>query len=193
MPGQTGFDLLDRIGNRNLSFIFITSYNQHAVRAFRYSAADYLLKPVDIDELKEAVGKVSARNDPGEIEMRLDLLADNLRQKRPVKILVSTGQGKSVVEIDNIIVVKAEGSYSRIVMTEGKDILLSKGLSSCESLLEELDFTRVHKSYLINMAHIINYTNKDGGVITMTREIKIPVSRRKKESFEKLFTSYFRV
>ncbi len=185
MPGKDGFDFLDQLSERSFELIFVTSYNQHAIRAFRYSALDYLLKPIDIDDLMEAVSRVVTRiNDHQNSSVSLDLIKEALSGVAPSKIALPTNQGSHLVSISDIIFIEADGSYCNVHMVEQKPLMLSKNLKEYEDLLQAQGFFRVHYSYLVNMNHIKQYSQKDGGTLIMTDMQNIPISRRRKALFE---------
>ncbi len=189
MPRGSGFDLLEMMPDRNFEVIFITAYNHFAIRAFKYSAIDYILKPIDIDEFIEAVAKAekrilenqsSSKNNNGG---RYDVLMDNVKTPKPTKISVPTSEGQVYLDVKDISRIEAEGSYSILyTLSEGK-MLVSKNLKEFETTLEDNDFFRTHNSYLINLAYVKKYVIKDGGYILMTDDTMVPLSRRRKEFF----------
>ena len=189
MPRGNGFDLLEMLPERNFEIIFITAYNNFAIKAFKYSAIDYILKPIDIDEFIEAVDRAEKRialYKETQIDRNKDkynLLLENIQTNKPTKIMVPTSEGQTYIEITNINRIEAEGSYSTIFLRSDKKILVSKNLKEFENMLSDNDFFRPHNSHLINLEYVKKYVLKDGGYIEMTDKTIVPISRRRKESF----------
>ena len=185
MPGKDGFDFLDQLSERSFELIFVTSYNQHAIRAFRYSALDYLLKPIDIDDLKEAVDRVSLRiSTHQESTLSIELIKEALSGSNPSKIALPTHQGTHLTPISDIIYIEADGSYCTVCIAGQNSLMLSKNLKEYEDLLQTAGFHRVHYSYLVNMNHIVKFSQLDGGSLSLSNNKIIPVSRRRKALFE---------
>ncbi len=188
MPRGNGFDLLEMLPERNFEIIFITAYNNFAIKAFKYSAIDYILKPIDIDEFIEAVDRAEHRinqykNKPEKRTNKYDVLLENIKTNVPSKIMVPTSEGQIYIEVTDINRIEAEGSYSTIFLIEEKKILVSKNLKEFERMLSDNNFFRPHNSHLINLEHVKKYVLKDGGYIEMTDTTIVPISRRRKESF----------
>jgi len=197
MPRGNGFDLLEMLPERNFEIIFITAYNNFAIKAFKYSAIDYILKPIDIDEFIEAVDRAEKRINlyqqrPIKNEEKYNTLLENIHSHRPVKITIPTSEGQLYVEITNICRIEAEGSYSNIFLKEKKKILVSKNLKEFENMLSENDFFRSHNSHLINLEHVKKYVLKDGGYIEMVDKTIVPISRRRKEAFIEKMQEFIR-
>ncbi|MBN2813823.1 MAG: response regulator transcription factor [Bacteroidales bacterium] len=181
MPSGGGFELLNRIPVRDFEVIFVTAYNEHAIRAFRYSAIDYLLKPVDIAELIEAVNKAGRshlRNERNLINGLLENLSNGFK-----KISIPTNSGFEFVVIDEIIRIEADRSYCCFYLTGKRKYLVSKCLNDYHNLLENNGFFRVHNSHLINLQHVKSYVRRDGGYVEMTDSAQVPLSRMKKSFF----------
>ena len=188
MPRGNGFDLLEMLPERNFEIIFITAYNNFAIKAFKYSAIDYILKPIDIDEFIEAMDRAEQRilqykKEPVKGDNKYDLLLENIKTNRPTKIMVPTSEGHIYIEIVNISRIEAEGSYSMLYLADDKKILVSKNLKEFENMLSDNHFFRPHNSHLINLEQVKKYVVKDGGYIEMADETIVPISRRRKESF----------
>jgi len=182
MPSGSGFELLNRIPDRNFEVVFVTAYNEHAIQAFRYSAMDYLLKPVDICELVAAVGKVN-KSFIRHKQSSVNTLLDNLRSESPRKLSLPTITGYEYVLIDDIIRIEADRSYCCFYLTQKRKYLVSKCMNDFYQLLGNNGFFKVHNSHLINMKHVKSYTRRDGGYVEMTDSSFIPVSRAKKDFF----------
>ncbi len=186
MPRGTGFDMLEMLPEINFDVIFVTAYSNYAIKAFKYSAVDYILKPIDIDELLNSVKNIKKRkqkeNHPN---LNLDILLKNIQNKAPKTIAVPNSAGIDFIEIKNIIRFKAEGSYTKIIISNQDNILASKNLKEYQELLPDEEFFRPHNSHLINLYHVRRYVQKDGGYIEMSDNSTVPMSRRKKDLFLK--------
>jgi two-component system LytT family response regulator len=180
MPFHSGFNLLERIKNPDFEVIFTTAYDHYAIKAIKFSAMDYLLKPIDVDELKAAVNKLEEpRNDVGNGLKKFELLLSNVKGKS-AKIAIPTFDGLQMINADDIIKCIADESYTHIHLTGGKKLLVSKLLKEYEELLDGYNFFRVHNSSLINLKHVVKYIKGDGGYVTMSDNSNVEVSRRKK-------------
>jgi two-component system LytT family response regulator len=186
MPDGSGFRLLEQIGDIDFEIIFTTAFDQYAIKAIKYSALDYLLKPIVPQELINAVEKVEARKiaKNANLNKNIDVLLDNLKSstKESPKIILSTAEKIHVIKIDDILRCESDNYYTNFFFTDGNKLLISKTLKENESLLKDHNFIRPHKSHLVNAKYIRGYMKHDGGYIVMSDESKIPVSRRKKES-----------
>lgn len=181
LDSGTGIDLLNQLSRRDFQLIFITAYNQYAIEAFRYSAIDYLLKPIDPDDLVLAVKRASEIIKQKNDQIKLQVLIDNLQNlsKSEKKIVVSDRDHLYAVDINDIIYLKADGPYTRIQRTKDY-IYASKNLKHFQNLLQFAGFCRVHHSYLVNLKHMQRF-NKSESVIELNMGDRIPVSVRKKE------------
>lgn len=186
MPGKTGLDLLTELSVRDFEVIFVTAHNEYMLQALQYSAADYLLKPVDEDRLLEAVQRVESRLKSGRKEERTEALLHNLGQTgKPaeMRLCLPTLKGFIILKLDDIIYCRAERSYTMFHLEGNKTVIVSKPLLDYDNLLRDTFFLRVHKSYLINIHHVKEYQRGEGGVVIMSDGTEIEVSRRKKELF----------
>lgn len=179
MMDGTGFDYLKQINPINFDVIFITAFDQFAIQAIKYSALDYLLKPVDANELKEAVAKVRKREQKEQDQY--NVLMDNIQNKDKQKIVLSTTEGVHIIQIDHIIRCEADDYYTRIFLNDGRMIMVSKTLKNTEELLSGKSFIRSHKSHLVNLQYVKKYVKSDGGYLELKDGTTIPVSRRKKD------------
>jgi two-component system LytT family response regulator len=178
MPDGTGFDLLGQVMFTDFKLIFCTSYDQYAVKAFRFSAIDYLLKPIDPDVFKAAVEK-AMQNNIEESKKSFEVLSQNKMGFK--RIALHSAEGISLVDIAEIIRCESSVNYTRIVMKDGSNVLVTKTLKEYDEMLSEHRFIRVHKSFLVNLLHIKKYLKGEGGWVIMSDGSKIEVSRRKKE------------
>ncbi len=181
MPALTGFDLLNRYDEIPFEVIFTTAHDEYAIQAIRFSAVDYLLKPIDADELKMAVQRVIKKKRAGHSSKQiLANLVYNLQAKEEdeFRLTVPTNAGVVFFKTNEIMRLEGEGNYSRIILTDNRWHLSAKTLKDFEELLPEDIFLRIHKSYIVNKNFIVNYLKK--GEVVLSDHSKIPVSRRKK-------------
>lgn len=181
--GGTGFDILEKLDTIHAKIIFITAYDQYAFKAFKFSAIDYLLKPIDIDELKRAVQRAKA-SDSTLNEQQIQSLLTNLKNpalEDPV-LLVSTLETIEFIRINEIARIEAQGGYSNIIMKDQKKLLASKVLKEFDNLLKDYSFFRVHQSHLINLTWIDKYI-KGQHCVVLRDGVKIQIARNRKESF----------
>jgi two-component system, LytTR family, response regulator len=185
MSDGTGFDLLSQLGSLKLDVVFTTATDKFAIKAIKYSAVDYLLKPIDADELKAAVQKITERKENTPNIENLNFLINHLKQQDELfqKITLPTGNAFEVVAVKDIVRCEAEGSYTYFYISNGKKFMVSASLKHYEDLLPESDFIRVHHHHLINMNHVTRFLKQDGGYAIMSDGAQIEVSRRKKDSF----------
>ncbi len=184
MQRETGFDLLAKINPIQFEVIFTTAHSEYAIKAFRFSAIDYLLKPIDIEELKKAVEKVEKKL-TGNISARLEQLVQNLKSapNQRYKLALPSNDGLVFVKVDDIIYCEASSNYTNIFMADGKKHVVSRTLKEYEDLLADQDFFRIHNSYLINLNALKKYGRGDGGYVVMNNDVSLDVSKRKKDSF----------
>lgn len=195
MPGKNGFDLLRELNNISFEIIFVTAHNSYMLQAFRFSAVDYLLKPVEDDLLTEAVQRAARRIADKSGGMQLNTFLHNLQQNgsvKKMKLCVPSLKGIKVIEITDIIYCEASSNYTNFHLTSGVTLCSSRPIFEYETLLEDSSFVRVHKSFLVNLQHIQEYIRGEGGSIIMTNNHEVEVSRRKKEAFIKKMQEYYK-
>ena len=183
MPKLTGFELLSKVSDINFSVIFVTSYDEFAIKAFRYSALDYLLKPVVLDELKTALQKYSEQLETKvtkDVSSQLQIHAFTSEGGLPDKLAFSTKETIEFLRPADMMYCEAVSNYSNIYMPSGK-LLVCKTLRELEQMMKEYNFIRVHRSFLINPAFITRYVKTLGGSIIMENGFEIPISRTKKD------------
>ena len=180
----TGFDLLKKFGKVDFSIIFITAFEEYAVKAFRFSAVDYLLKPVDADELKAAVEKLKHLLG-AEQDLRVNTLIRNMKAqgKEEKKIVLRTAEKFHFINISDIILCAGEGNYTTFFLVNSEQVMVSKTIREFDEMLSEYGFFRPHKSFLVNLAFIAGLEKGEGGFIIMKNSIRVPVSYRRKEDF----------
>lgn len=177
MPGHSGLELLDFFDEKDVHFsiIFTTAYNEYALKAFKLSAIDYLLKPISPDELVNAINRLELKT-----YNQLKSLKDNIQQDKFGKIAVPVGNNYVVLKIQDIVYIKGEGAYSEIYQKNNQKILVSRNLKSFEEMLySENNFLRTHKSYIVNFNEILSFTKSDGGWLNLTTGNSIPISSDK--------------
>ncbi len=184
MPDGSGFNFLEAFDDFKFEVIFTTAHDQYAIKAIKYSALDYLLKPINPDDLKEAIDKFLQKQNKGQINKNIKVLLENMKltDSTSKKIILSTSEGIHILSTDEIIRCESDDYYTKFFLTNGNPIMISKTLKQNEAMLSDFNFIRPHKSHLVNIKFIKSYLKVDGGYILMTDGSKIPVSRRKRES-----------
>ncbi|MBS1765234.1 MAG: response regulator transcription factor [Bacteroidetes bacterium] len=184
MPGGSGFDLLTKFDEINFEIIFITAFDKYAIKAIKFSAMDYILKPVDEEELVKAIKRAEENYNRKSNKERAGNLVSNAQKPVPhQKIGLTSGEGLEFIEIKNILRCEADGKYTSVFLTDGKKLLVSKNLKEFEDLLTENNFFRIHHSHLVNLDYIKKYQSGRGGYVVMSDGSTITVSQRKKDDF----------
>jgi len=186
MPQMSGFDLLKQLSPLNFEVIFVTAFDQYAIKAIRFGALDYLLKPIDIDDLRVALEHARERIEKeNTTPFQYQAIISNSRHAngKLERVAVPTLEGIEFFNTDDIIYCEADGSYTNLLLKGNHRKLVSRNLKDFENLLEDSGFCRVHHSFLINMSHVQKYVKGDGGYVTMTDNHHVDISRRKKEEF----------
>jgi two-component system LytT family response regulator len=189
MPNGSGFDLLESLEDEvNFKVVFVTAYHDYALRAFRFSAVDYILKPINAEELQAAIDKVRPGEDR-EPREKIETLIDNMQRRGENlnKIALASMEGLQFVNLDDVIYCESLDNYTQFYLVDGKRIMVSKTIKHFEEVLDETRFYRVHRSNIINLKYIDKYVKGEGGYVVMKQGQRIPVSRRRKESFLQLF------
>jgi two-component system LytT family response regulator len=185
MPQMSGFDVLQEASPITFEVIFVSAFGQYAIKAIKFSALDYLLKPIDIDELIHAVRKVKGKLNNKSNLFQYQSVLNNIKMNagKIEKLAVPTTDGIDFFNTQNIIYCKADGSYTIIMLKDNQRVMVCKNLIDFENLLSESGFCRVHHSYLINLSHVQKYIKGDGGYVILTDNHHADISRRKKEEF----------
>jgi two-component system, LytTR family, response regulator len=184
MPGKTGLDLLKEIGEADFEIIFVTAHNDYMVQAFQFSAVDYLLKPVEESLLTAGVKRAQKRIESKNGNKPLETFLHNMQEKggaHKMKLCIPSLKGFRVIHIKDIIFCEANGNYTQFHLLGQPPVLVSKPIHEYDSLLEDSNFIRVHKSFLVNLEHIKEYIRGEGGSIILANGQEVEVSRRKKE------------
>lgn len=182
MPHGSGFTVLNNLPEINFKTIFVTAYSHYALKAIKFSALDYLLKPVDVDDLCAAIEKVHQCTGDN-VKERQSILLENLQTDKPGKLAVPIKDGFQYLTVSEIIRIEGEGSYCTFFLAGGCRIVVSHNLGVYEELLAKNNFYRTHQSHLVNISHIYQYLRSDGGMVIMSDKSSVPVSRRNKEGF----------
>lgn len=187
MPKLNGFDMLQQIPNKDFHLIFTTAYDHYAIKAIKYAAFDYLLKPIDIDELKAAIEKIKNFKTQ-DTNKQIELLNHNIKANKISlnKLAIPTLEGLCFYDIADLIYLEASSNYTNLYFGSNKKVVASKTLKDFEELLPEDLFFRPHHSYIINLKCITKYIKGDGGQIELSNGAVVDVSRRKKEEFLKV-------
>ena len=193
MPKENGFELLPDLQKKNVRVIFTTAYDQYALKALKANAVDYLLKPIDINELKVAVSKaldwanlIAAQKSGG-----LPETAEIKDIKKSNKISLPGTYGFNVIDTGDIMYVEADSNYSIFHLKTGEKLVISKPLKEFEETLESFDFIRIHKSAIINLRYVKSYSNKNGLQVLLSNNVVLPVSRRRSTEFQEKAKLYF--
>ena len=186
MPKMNGFEMLEQISQVNFEIVFTTSYDQYALKAIRFSAIDYLLKPVDSDELQRAIQKVIHRSQKP-IAQQLEILMQKIHQpSTPInKIAMPTMEGLQMIPVDSIISCESDSNYTILFLKNNKKVIVSRTLKDIEELLEDHSFVRIHRCYLANLNEVEKYVKGEGGYLVMSDGTSIDVARNKKEGLLK--------
>ena len=179
MPVLSGFELLERLGDVNFNVVFATAYNQFALKAFRFNALDYLIKPVNNEELQQVIEKAGKRNHLHKDQ--LSSLKKQLRDGTITKIAIPEQTGITFIDIKDIVFVEASGNYSSIVLNSNKKLLITRNLKDIQDVLEEQSFLRIHRQYIINL-NLVKSFNRNEGLLTMITGDTLPVARSQKQN-----------
>ena len=185
MPNGTGFDLLTHFPEKAFDVVFITAFNHYAIKAIKFSAVDYILKPININEFIEAVNRVIQKRSNSTItgNENIEALLENIRSSHPTRLVIPTSDGREYLNPKDIIRIEADRSYSWFYIVNKKKILVSRHLKEFQDLLNDRNFFRPHNSHLINLDFVKKYVRHDGGYIEMTDGSQVPVSRNRKDLF----------
>jgi len=185
MPGKNGFEMLQELSPASFDVVFITAYDQYAIKAFKYNAFDYLLKPLDPDELYSCIERLREKRLHIDLQQRLASMLAQIHnpQRLPDRLTIHSMDGITVVPIREIIYLEAAGTYTIFYLKSADKIISSVNLKEYEELLSEHSFFRVHHSFLVNLQEVKKYVRGDGGYAIMSNGSEVSVSKRKKEEF----------
>lgn len=183
MPVMNGFLLLQQLTYRDFELIFVTAYDHYAIRAIKYSALDYLVKPVEIDDLKTAVTKAKINRNSRTSQLQMELLLEHLNNKQPKRITIPTSDGLRFINIEDIVYLEASNNYTNIYLSTNQKLLVSRTLKDFEDILPSDIFLRIHHSTVINKYYVEKYIRGEGGQVVMRHGNVLDVSKRKKSEF----------
>ena len=183
---MSGFDLLEKVSDINFEVIFVTAFDRYAIKAIKFSALDYLLKPIDVDNLVSAVEKVKEKQKGNMAHYRSLLSNIKYGQEKLKRLAIPFDNEIILQKLEDIIYCAADGSYTVLHLLGNKKITVSKNIKEFENILPENDFCRIHHATLVNMNHVVKYIKGEGGYVMVTEGDHLDVSRRKKEAFLKL-------
>lgn len=185
MPNGTGFDLLTYFPDKDFDVIFVTAFNHYAIKAIKFSAMDYILKPININEFIESVNRVIQKHNSGNElgKVSYEALLENLRSARPTRLVIPTSDGKEYLDPGTIIRIEADRSYSWFYTSDKRKMLVSRHLKEFQDLLNDRNFFRPHNSHLINLDFVKKFVRQDGGYIIMCDGAQVPISRNRKDLF----------
>ncbi len=187
MPDGDGFEVLEKVNYKDFDVIFVTAYDQYAIKAFEFAALHYILKPVKPEELVEAVQRYkNQKNSLSDLEQKLKLLSANLGQK-PTKLVLPTSSGMHIIDFDDIIRCESSNNYTTFYLKDGKKIVVSKSIQTYEKLLKDSHFCRIHNKHIVNLKYVKKYVRGRGGYVVLANGEQVDVSEgRKKQFLEKL-------
>ena len=183
MPQMNGFVMLQQLTNKDFELVFVTAYDHYTIKAIRSCALDYLVKPVEVEELKAAVAKAADLRNKTASSSQLDLLLDHLQKKQPKLLTIPTSDGLQFINIEDIIYLEANDNYSNIYLSTNQKFLVSRTLKDFEELLPADVFIRIHHSSIVNKFYVDKYIRGDGGQVVMRNGNVLDVSKRKKSDF----------
>ena len=188
-----GFDLLSKLDNYGFKVIFTTAYSQYALQAIKISALDYLLKPVDSEELVKAVAKaMHSSQDHTQLQLKNFIQNQNLNPLLK-KIALQTSKGIYLYELESLVRLEATGNYTTIYLKDEKKLTVAKTMRDFEEILHSMGFLRIHHSHIINLRHLQSYMSKDGGYVIMDNRTTLPVSKRKRSELLTLLNNLHKV
>ncbi len=193
MPRKSGFDLLKELSSFDFEIIFVTAHDQYGIQAIKFAAIDYLLKPVSISELKEAIAKVEVKQkwmrQNQKIENLISMLAQS-QNKATHRIALPTGKEIRFADPGEIIRCQSSNNYTSFFLTDGEKMLVSKPIFEFQELLKEYGFIRCHQSHLINIKYVKSWVKEDGGYLMLTDKSEIPVSKQRREAIKEALKYY---
>ena len=190
LQSETSFEMLERLPEINFELVFTTAFDHYALKAIKFCAIDYLLKPIDLNELRIAVAKAEKRLNREYLNKNLEVLVNNLKSgsQNNHKIALSTLEGLLFVNVSDIIYCESSGPYTKFILKQADRIVTSRHLKEYETMLSGYDFFRIHKSYLVNLREIQKYVRGEGGQLIMSNGDALAVSKQRKEDFLNIYS-----
>jgi two-component system LytT family response regulator len=187
MQRETGFDLLNKIKKIDFEIIFTTAHAEYAIDAIKFAAIDYLLKPIDLNDLRQAIRRVEKKLVSNDFKEQFEVLLHNFRadNSESYKIAIPSSDGLIFINMKDIIICEAMSNYTKIHMKDGKNHVVAKTLKEYENILANYNFFRVHHSFIINLKEVKKYVRGEGGYVIMNNDASVDVSQRKKDAFLK--------
>jgi two-component system LytT family response regulator len=179
----TGFDVLAQLSDLTFDVVFTTAYEHYAIRAIKFSSLDYLLKPIDLEELQQALQKAKTHQNESALKQQYEILLANMAGKGMKRICLSTADRLEFVHVEEIVLCEANGSYTNVYLKGNKKIMVSKNLKEYETLLLDENFMRVHNSFLINLNEVKQFVKSEGGYILMNNDQQVSISPKKRDEF----------
>ncbi|MEO7308991.1 MAG: LytTR family DNA-binding domain-containing protein [Chitinophagaceae bacterium] len=191
MPGKSGFDLLREAGTIDFKIVFVTAFNHYTLKAIKFHAFDYLLKPVDLDELKQTVEKLQQSTEQPKEKILVSLLQQTRQGTASFgKIAIASLNEIDLVEVDDILYLEASGTSTFVYLSNGKRVTATRNLKEYDDLLNNQFFFRIHHAYLVNLRHISKYIKGEGGSVIISNKTELEVSRRRKAAFLEVLSGY---
>lgn len=195
LPRKSSFDMLAELDKINFEIVFVTAHNEYALKAFHYSAVDYLMKPIDEDLLVDAVQRAVKRINTNSINKNVSALLDNLQKPhspQDMKLCIPSVKGFQVTALKDILYCEASGSYTNIYFADQRFVCSAKTILEYDDLLADAGFIRIHKSFLINLTHVKEYIRGEGGAVLLSNGKEVEVSRRKKDIFLRRMKEFYK-
>ncbi|MCB9293180.1 MAG: response regulator transcription factor [Lewinellaceae bacterium] len=183
MDDGTGFDLMDKFRTPAFNVIFQTAFDEFAIKAFKYNAVDYLLKPIDIEELIQAIDKIEAGKSNPAFTEQLSGLLETAKEKKFERIVLNSSEGMHFIELEDIVRLNSDVNYTTFYLASGERITVTKTIKTFEELLPNDSFFRPHQSHIVNLNYVTKILREDGGYALMKDGSKVSISRNKKEAF----------
>lgn len=195
LHGQSGFDLLRKLDTIDFAIVFVTAYDQYGIQAIKFAALDYLLKPIDIDELTAALGKARKTISQNKKNDRLDHLLEYLKDEKQVnpRIALPMFSETRYVDLNDIVRCEADNTYTRFILADGEQLLVSKTLKEYSDMLTQHSFLRTHQSHLVNTAYIKSWIKEDGGSLLLKGGAKIPISKINRVKVKDMLAEQFKL
>jgi two-component system LytT family response regulator len=190
LPDGSGFDILEKTLFTGFEVIFQTSFNEYAVQAFEFSALHYLLKPINFDKLKRALDRYKTYKTYDNLDNKLRILKESISTEKPNNILLQSGEGLTMYNINEIVRCMADANYTKIFFNNGENILISKNLQNFDTMLSGSNFVRVHNSHLVNLKYVKKFIRGKHAYIVLADGNEIPISEQKKDEFKEQLSHF---